>query len=495
MGGKPPVKRILSIFAQSIIPALWIISIMLLSGRGEDAGKRLEVGEVFGKAPEQTDDQSWAGIYLQDEKIGYCYQSYQNSEKGILFKEYMKMRIPLGGTIREVTADNFALLDSDFSVKSFSSGMTSGDYEIAIHGLAGDGGLEITYISGGKTKHRFLDLDEPLYFQGQVPYLVKYGGFKPGSFSIPVFDPLSMNISDMKIDVGEADVSDGDTLYPLDLELSGIKTTMTIDNEANVIVEEQPGGMMLKSEARETALALKNVYSDEEDFLVKLSVPSDRVIKNPRKTEYLKAELEGIDPARYVLDDNHTQRLIASNSPIVEIDRRNKNKIPRIDLEEYLKPSEFIQSDDSSIMQTAYRITRRIKSDRDMAFAIADWVHENIIKDIAVSVPSAVEVLKVKRGDCNEHTALYTALARAAGIPCKVVIGIVYKDGVFYYHAWPAVYLGYWHHLDPTFGQHIADATHIQLLEGGIEKQTEIVNVVGKLKIKVIDYAYASRDR
>jgi len=59
---------------------------------------------------------------------------------------------------------------------------------------------------------------------------------------------------------------------------------------------------------------------------------------------------------------------------------------------------------------------------------------------------------------------------------------------MFFYHAWPAVYLGYWHHLDPTFGQHTADATHIQLLEGSIEKQAELVNVVGKLKVKIIEY-------
>jgi transglutaminase-like putative cysteine protease len=98
-----------------------------------------------------------------------------------------------------------------------------------------------------------------------------------------------------------------------------------------------------------------------------------------------------------------------------------------------------------------------------------------------------VDVLEVKKGDCNEHTALYTALARAAGIPTKMCIGLVYKDGIFYYHAWPAVHLNGWTPIDPTFGQERADATHLKLLEGGFERQADLMRVVGKIKITVLE--------
>jgi len=99
-----------------------------------------------------------------------------------------------------------------------------------------------------------------------------------------------------------------------------------------------------------------------------------------------------------------------------------------------------------------------------------------------------VDVLEVRKGDCNEHTSLYTALARSIGLPTKVCIGIVYKEGRFYYHAWPAVFLGSWLPIDPTFGQEIADAAHIKLLEGGFERQADLMRVVGKISVTVLDY-------
>ncbi len=90
-------------------------------------------------------------------------------------------------------------------------------------------------------------------------------------------------------------------------------------------------------------------------------------------------------------------------------------------------------------------------------------------KVLAVSVPSARDILKVMSGDCNEHTYLFTALARSVGLPAKVTVGIVYNEGIFYYHAWPSVYVGRWVEMEPIFGQHAVDATHIKLLEVGTD--------------------------
>lgn len=482
------MKRILFYAINLSIPLLWFFSIYLLAGQSDQIQGRLKVEEVFGETPETVDAQYWAGVYLKDEKIGYSYQSYQNSKKGILYKEYLKMRLPLGGAVREVEADNFALLDSALAIKSFSAGMTSGDYEITIHGLVDNNVLQLDYITGGKHNSKTMPLEDKIYFQGQAPRVVKSAGFKEGVFTMAVFDPLSLNISELKVDVGQANISDEDTTYTIKVDMNGIKTTMTVNSDGEVLRDEQPGGMMLVKEERNKALALKSVYAEGEDFLKKLSVSSSVNIKNDRKTTYLKAELQDINVSAYILDDGCTQRLLKREPVIVEIDRNNPKAVEIGDPDEFLKSSEFIQSDDPMIMELSESIIKDISDRKDWAYAISDWVHDNIEKDISVSVPSAVEVLRVKRGDCNEHTVLYVALARAAGIPCKTVIGIVHKDGMFFYHAWPAVYLGYWHHLDPTFGQHTADATHIQLLEGSIEKQAELVNVVGKLKVIVLGH-------
>jgi Transglutaminase-like enzymes, putative cysteine proteases len=114
-------------------------------------------------------------------------------------------------------------------------------------------------------------------------------------------------------------------------------------------------------------------------------------------------------------------------------------------------------------------------------------VYDHIQKIPVVSIPSAVDVLKTREGDCNEHTVLFTALARAAGIPAKMNVGIVYMNGRFYYHAWPAVYVGTWVDMDPTFGQTIADGTHIRLIEGDLNRQLDVIKLIGKIKLEVIE--------
>ena len=43
-----------------------------------------------------------------------------------------------------------------------------------------------------------------------------------------------------------------------------------------------------------------------------------------------------------------------------------------------------------------------------------------------MSLPSALEVLKTRVGDCNEHTTLYVAMARSLGIPARIAVGLVY---------------------------------------------------------------------
>ena len=115
------------------------------------------------------------------------------------------------------------------------------------------------------------------------------------------------------------------------------------------------------------------------------------------------------------------------------------------------------------------------------------WVFEKLTKTSTVSLPSAVEVLRTRQGDCNEHAILYTAMSRAAGVPARVASGIVALGDRFYYHAWAEVLLGgHWLAVDPVFGQYPADATHVRFVVGGLERQAELMRVIGKLKIKIV---------
>jgi transglutaminase-like putative cysteine protease len=165
----------------------------------------------------------------------------------------------------------------------------------------------------------------------------------------------------------------------------------------------------------------------------------------------------------------------------------------------------FLQVDHPDIVAQARVIVSGLEAPTDKADALHDWVYSELIKSPALSIPSALEVLQNRRGDCNEHTVLYTALARAAGLPTRIAIGLVWSDDLdgFYYHAWPEVLIeevedgvaagadsndgdSHWIALDPTLGQRRADATHLKLLEGGIETWTRLLPFLGSLELEVV---------
>jgi transglutaminase-like putative cysteine protease len=168
------------------------------------------------------------------------------------------------------------------------------------------------------------------------------------------------------------------------------------------------------------------------------------------------------------------------------------------DLDQYLRPEPFIESDDPDIRASAVEAVGSAVGTRSRAEALTRFVNAIVEKKPTVSLPSAREVLRTRIGDCNEHTALFVAMSRAAGIPARIAVGLAYVRGAFYYHAWPEVYIdegrsrGYWMPVDPTFNQFPADATHFRLARGGLDKQAAILPMIGRVKITILEIEVAA---
>ncbi|HWV57626.1 MAG TPA: transglutaminase-like domain-containing protein, partial [Longimicrobiales bacterium] len=122
----------------------------------------------------------------------------------------------------------------------------------------------------------------------------------------------------------------------------------------------------------------------------------------------------------------------------------------------------------------------------EVARRLNEWVYRSLRKELTASVPSAIQVLEARAGDCNEHTVLFVAMARALGLPARTAVGLTYQGGRFYYHAWPEVWLDRWVAVDPTFGQFPADAAHLRFLVGGLARQVELVRLIGRLELEVL---------
>jgi transglutaminase-like putative cysteine protease len=217
-----------------------------------------------------------------------------------------------------------------------------------------------------------------------------------------------------------------------------------------------------------------------------------RRIDDPRGVARLRIRLEG---APYPTTDLEGvgQSLVGDVIQIQDLQGALPGKADP-EASRFVAPEAFLESDDPEILAEARRAVQGSVAPREQAERLVRHVNAILRKKPTVSLPSAREVLRTRVGDCNEHTALYVAMARALGIPARVAVGLVYLHGAFYYHAWAEVYLagpgparGLWLSADPTLNEFPANATHVRLARGGLDRQAAILPLLGRLEMSIVE--------
>ncbi|MEM2974192.1 MAG: transglutaminase-like domain-containing protein [Candidatus Micrarchaeia archaeon] len=126
---------------------------------------------------------------------------------------------------------------------------------------------------------------------------------------------------------------------------------------------------------------------------------------------------------------------------------------------------------------------------------LVEWVHGYITYDRAFvpgSVPAS-EVLRSRRGVCDEYSHLLIAMARSIGIPARIIVGYafdtsgtIYGNDTWTPHAWAEVYdskLG-WVEVDPTYGEFLnLDALRVRIATGRDQEETrDMIEAIGIAK-------------
>ncbi len=440
--------------------------------------------------------EEWLGIYLASQKIGYSYQSIKNFSDGYRLENRTSMRLGVMGTVQELTSTLIAETQLDLSLKNFDFELITRDHRFRALGQVEGGKVRIEVRTGSSVEKKVLETKGVLYITGMVgPVLLQQGIKANKTYSFQSFDPTLLSIVQTEVTVkGQDSLQIGDSsfvAYKIESSLLGLTSTTWFDKNGRTLKEESPPGITMIKEPPEKALAQVPVVATL-DILSLLSVKIDTVIENPRDCRYLKIQISNVETEQLSLA-TETQKILSPKPLLLEIVRpdisaRSRFSLPISSKPEFLKPSPYIQSDNPEIIGQARIIIGDSQDGGEAAKKILDWVYTTLDKRPTASVPSAIDVLQSKEGDCNEHSILFAALCRAVGIPCKICVGVVGMADGFYYHAWDKIYLGSWIPVDPTFGQFPADAVHIEFKEGELEEQAKVLSVVGRIKIKVLEY-------
>jgi transglutaminase-like putative cysteine protease len=454
----------------------------------------------------------WRGVYYRGEKIGFTVSQTVpldapgsgDGNGGFELQEDGQLQMSLLGVHTFTKLKTRARVDRAFDLQSFEFALDPGTGPITITGEIRDRELAMSIASGGATRTEVRTLAErPMLTLNLVRRLAN-AGLTPGArHKWMVFDPATLRNAPVTVSVGEREVVRGGAVpipaFRVEMEFTGLRTTAWITDTGEIVREESPLGFITVRETADQAQALAVSGRMRRDLLesaavvpgIEAKTPPLPPIGDPRSVRLLRMRVTGADLTAPDLQ-GAGQRVNGNMVELVDALSIVAGPLDG-DLAPFLAPEPLIESDDPEIRAAADEAVRGVSAPRARAEALTRYVNATIQKKPTVSLPSAREVLRTKIGDCNEHTALFVAMSRSLGLPSRIAVGLAYVRGAFYYHAWPEVYIeeranrGYWLPVDPTFNQFPADATHLRLARGGLEKQAAILPMIGKLQMTIVD--------
>jgi len=467
---------------------------------------------------------SFYTLTMGDRTVGQATSRLDTVPDGFRMEDIMSLELPALGQTGIANARTSVKLSPALVMESFEFTLDSevGRFE-ASGTLRPDTTLEVTIRSAGSEQNVSFRLPQPPVMSNVVPIRIAMGGaLKVGeTVRLPVFDPTSLSTRTVEVDVIEHDtlmVTDSVVLDPgtgrwssahLDSipawriaeVFGGVRVESWVDADGRIIRSSSPLGFSMERTeyelARQSQEDARLVDSSpiDDDVILSTAVQSNVDFEDVEQHDELRFRLTGVDLSGFQLDGGrqtlHGDTLIVRRERWDDVDAGYQLPYSFMDLREALEPEPLIQSDDPRIRDLARSITvaraQWRQNPTEVAAQLTRSVYRMLEKSVTFSIPNAVQVLETKRGDCNEHTVLYVALARSLGLPARTAVGLVYVNGAFFYHAWPEVWLGEWVAVDPTFGQIPADASHIRFVIGGLAQQVEIVRLIGNLDIEVID--------
>ncbi len=273
-------------------------------------------------------------------------------------------------------------------------------------------------------------------------------------------------------------------------DFMGANTCAWIGKDGEVLKETGIMGLSLEKVSPEKAQ--EGIAQDGSiDLTLIASIPANVKIDGAERLKQLKIKISDIGGIFHQLNGGRqsfrkgvltiTREQIASSTtqhPVQELPP---------DITFFLQPSPLVQANHPQMKEQLDKIIKPGDLPEQKIRKIVSWVYRHVEKKPVVSVPNALEVLKNRVGDCNEHAVLTAALLRTAGIPAQIETGLVYMRGRFYYHAWNIAYCGDWITVDAVFNQFPADVTHIRLVRGEGSEQLDLMGVMGKIKLEILE--------
>lgn len=438
----------------------------------------------------------WYLILLNNEKSGFLHLHTEKSGDGYTFTSESSVKITVLGFSREAASRETYTVNRDLTLKSFVVEETLDRSPMTLEGAATPQGIKVVVKKAGERNEKLLRSKAPVYPSAAINLYPLMHGFAPGkTYKFSYLDVESVKVKPVAVSaIGIEREGNSDTLHMQNNLYSFVDNDIWTDTAGTTLRESVRDDMVVTR--RESEQSVKAFMAEGavngKDFILDYSmVKPDRPLKAPRGLKTLVLEISGV-PAGLALPAGPRQKVERAGNGTEIVTSGDlpwqREELSSSDRSKYLEPSDRIPVN----QEIAARAAKIVGDEKDPVARIkklATWTAREI-EGAVTDTLSPMETLKVKKGNCQAHARLYTALARAAGIPTRFVSGLMYAEGNgFLYHSWAESFAdGHWMAVDPTFGQIPSDATHIKLAEGAEpDDMAPMAGMIGRIGIKVVE--------
>jgi transglutaminase-like putative cysteine protease len=419
-------------------------------------------------------DRHWMGLFVGETRIGYSWYEDRPREGGgkSVFSETVIRGRMLDDEISLRVASETEL-DAQGEVQRISSETESGGRTVAVVAARDGNRLIVDRNQGGARGRSEVALTEGVPFtQDPLEQLVVAGQAPEiGSRKVQSFDSnlLSMVVIEVVCE-GETTIEPGAMkAYRIEIKDPRAPSTAYVSATGEVIRIEGPMGIVYRPE---TEAAARQIGEGSVELSNEGSVPLDRPL-NQRMRGPLTLEIAGL--RRELPSDGHqtvekkgdvVQVTVHPVAPDFELLLSDARRGP----EEWRKAEPRLPSDREDVRREATRIVGR---EGRVARAIEKLrlaVYQRMRVNAGIGVLREYdEIWESQEGVCRDHAIALATLVRAAGVPAKLVSGLVAVGDKFYYHAWVEYWDGEkWVGVDSTRPAPQLTSHHIKVAEGSV---------------------------
>ena len=468
----------------------------------------------------QTIEEDWYGLTISGAKSGWLHITLEEEGDLIRTTSIQQLELSRGGVVIEIEVINEFVETQNGKPVSIHTVQSAMGQVSESNWTFTDTEIEITSIAGGNpvTKKTPLPTGDWMtprvvekYFRSQLEKgatSVAYQTMSPELGVKIVTVVLTKILEEERVVMGETVKV---TTWKTENDALPITGIDTYDSSGKKIETAMNAGFGEMKNTLMSKQAAQSPVSEIPELMVTMFIEPSQEIPNDSSLRTLKMVTRTKDGTAIQLPscgyqtatlnpDGSCSVVVNLNSPSTATDAEKNDK-------QYLDKTALCDGTDVAVVALSKEAVKKLPptaTQLEKAEAMRQFVHAFITnKGFGNAFASASQVARDPSGDCSEHGVLLCGLLRAAGIPSRGVMGVVYispdvfdfgkQNGVFGWHFWSQALIdGKWFDLDATMSDqysvgHIASATSSLSSEGVNADLAAIMTLIGNTEIEVVE--------